>query len=360
MKYSYRTTIRYVIAVFTLALIANLGTSSNTQAQFADIGALIQAGEADASILSQEYLRPFGEGIGSVTNSGWVNRANPHRVLGFDIQVRAAAAMVPTNRQQFDINTLNLQAVELANAGDGFTPTISGKSGSGTGVNVYHKENGQRELLNSFNLPGGTGFPYIPVPIVNASLGLVLDTDIMVRFIPSTNLPGVNGSVNMFGGGLKHGINQYIPGGGLLPIDISVMGAFTNFQMEADPELRLSSNEANDYNQQVIFTANSYNINALIGYSIPVFPLSFYAGLGYESSSASFKAKGDFPIFEINQAGHRAEAILNDPVSISYDNINSPRAMAGLRFSILLLDLFADVTYTDYPVASAGFGFSFR
>ncbi|MEX0684890.1 MAG: DUF6588 family protein [Balneolales bacterium] len=209
-------------------------------------------------------------------------------------------------------------------------------------------------------MPQGTGFPFIPAPIVNASVGLLFGTDIMVRFIPTTNLPGVNGSTSLVGAGLKHGLNQYIPGGGLLPVDISVMGAFTNFQIEADPGMRLDANDSRDFDQQVIFSADSYNFNALIGYSMPLFPLSAYAGLGFESSSTSFKANGEYPVFEVNESGHKAEAILSDPVDISFENNSSPRAMVGLRFSILVLDLFADMTYTSYPTVSAGFGVSFR
>ncbi|MEX0684889.1 MAG: DUF6588 family protein [Balneolales bacterium] len=138
MNHIFRNIARY-LTVLAVIVTLNLGITSGSQAQFTDIGSFIQAGEADAALLTREYLRPFGEGIGSVTNTGWVNRANPHRKLGFDIQIRASGAMVPTNRREFDISTLDLQAVKLSNPADRFTPTISGKNNTGAEVDIFGK-----------------------------------------------------------------------------------------------------------------------------------------------------------------------------------------------------------------------------
>ncbi|MEX2404506.1 MAG: DUF6588 family protein [Balneolales bacterium] len=356
-KSFYRISLRYA-AILVFALAINLGFSFNSHAQFGDIGSMIKAGGADASILATEYLRPFGEGVGAVTNTGWVNRAKPHRKLGFDIQIRASAAMVPDNRRNFEVNTLGLSdVIRLSGGGGTVTPTISGKKNSGIGFDIFGKDaNGNEYKLGEFNMPKGTGFPFIPAPIVNASVGLLFDTDVMVRFIPETSLYGVNGSVNLMGAGLKHGINQYMPGGSLLPVDLSVMGAFTQFSMEADPNVRINQND--DFDQQLIFSSNSFNMNALVGKNLPF--ISFFAGVGFETSSTSFKANGDYPVYEVNAGGQQEQAILTDPVNIAYEDNSSFRAMAGARFSILILDLFADVTYSDYLVGSAGFGISFR
>ncbi|MEX2639917.1 MAG: DUF6588 family protein [Balneolales bacterium] len=351
----YRTLLRFV-SILLIYIAIFMSFSNTSHAQFSDIGSMIQAGEADATILTREYLRPFGEGIGAVTNVGWVNRANPHRKLGFDIQIRASAAMVPANRREFDVNTLGLQAARPNGTGT-FTPTISGKNNTGVGFDVYGTDsNGDEYNLGDFNMPKGTGFPYIPAPMVNASVGLVFDTDVMVRFIPTTSLYGVNGSVSLVGAGLKHGLNQYIPAGGLLPIDLSVMAAFTQFRIEADPNVRID--QSSDFDQQLLFSANSFNTNLLVGKNLPF--ISAFAGIGFETSSTSFEANGQYPVLEVEAGGQQQQAVLNDPVNISYDDNSAFRALAGVRFSILILDLFADVTYSDYIVGSAGFGISFR
>ncbi|MEX1121401.1 MAG: DUF6588 family protein [Balneolales bacterium] len=353
----YRTSLRYA-ATLVFAFALSLGLSSSSHAQFGDIGAMIKAGDADASILVKEYLRPFGEGVGAVTNTGWVNRAKPHRKLGFDVQIRASAAMVPDQSRNFDVSTLGLSDVTRPiSSGNKFTPTISGKRNTGAGFEIYGKDgSGNEHKLGEFNMPKGTGFPYIPAPMINASVGVVFDTDVMVRFIPETSLYGDMGSINLLGAGLKHGINQYIPGGWLLPVDLSVMGAFTQFNMEADPKVRINQND--EFDQQLAFSANSFNVNALVGKNLPF--ISFFAGLGFETSSTSFEANGDYPILEVNAGGQQEQAILTDPVNIAYESSTNFRAMAGARFSLLIFDLFADVTYSDYVVGSAGVGISFR
>lgn len=354
-KLLYRNSLRYV-SMFVLALALNSGLTSSSQAQFGDLGAIMKAGADDAQILSREYLRPFGEGIGAVTNTGWTNRAKPHRKLGFDIQIRAAAAMVPIENRDFDVSTLELSNAVRLSGNETWTPTISGDRNTGVGFDIYGEHNGIEYKLGDFSMPQGTGFPYIPAPMINASVGLLFDTDVMVRFIPTITYADVNGSISLLGGGIKHGLNQYIPAGGLLPVDLSVMAAFTNFTIEADPNVRINQNE--DFDQQLIFSSNSFNMNALVGRNLPF--ISVFAGVGFETSTTSFKANGEYPFMQLDDGGNEGQAILTDPVDISFDQGTNLRAVAGARFSILILDLFADVTYSNYVVGSAGFGISFR
>ena len=76
--------------------------------------------------------------------------------------------------------------------------------------------------------------------MVQANLGLFLGTDVTVRYVPETEILDY-GNVDLVGVGIKHELNQWIPGGKLLPIDLTIMAAYTQFNMAVDLEFNPGS-----------------------------------------------------------------------------------------------------------------------
>ena len=50
----------------------------------------------------ENYLEPLGTMLTSSTNSGYFNRASTHKILGFDITLNIAYAMLPSNSRSYD------------------------------------------------------------------------------------------------------------------------------------------------------------------------------------------------------------------------------------------------------------------
>lgn len=348
---------------FTKILLAAIllfsSVTISSYAQINNIDELIRTGREDAEKLTQAYFKPLPSGFGADINSGWFMNAKPHKTLGFDLQIRGAISFVPTGDQTFDLNDLNLQRTRPEDPNDTISPTIGGEDNMGPGV-IIEDENGDE--VGQFNLPSGTGYNVVPAPMLQASVGLVRDTDLTARFIPKSKSGDVE--YGMVGFGVKHGINQWLPGGNLLPVDLSLMAGFTNIdvtgELNLDPEGFPASEEAataNYDNQEAQLSLNTFTVKALVGKSLPF--ISLYGGLGYETSTLDVDVVGNYPVNVSTPFGDGYE-LVRDPIGFEDDGNNKFSLLAGANLKLLFFNLFAEYTLADYSVLNAGIGFSFR
>lgn len=347
-----------------------------THAQVGDVGDLVRSGVDDSNLLMKSYLEPYIDGFGANLNTGWNNSARPYKKFGFDLRVNAALAFIPSSDDFFNIGALQtqFQEVEVLNGVD-FTPTVAGESDTRAviGRTFTNPSTGQQEELFSFELPDGTGFGYTPTPMVQATVGLIKDTDISLRFVPTISTPDVDGQVSLFGIGAKHGLNQWIPGGDLLPVDLSVQLGYTKFdfdiQTEVNPET--GSDIYNPFNasewedQEIVLKSSGYTANVLVGKSIPI--VSVFAGVGFQSSTTEIAANGSYPVTAPNEEYNpttrpepKAIESVTDPINISVDGSNSVHALAGFRVRFGFIAISGSYTLSNYPVANVGVGLSFR
>ncbi|MEQ9265149.1 MAG: hypothetical protein RLN81_08015 [Balneolaceae bacterium] len=317
-------------ACFLFALLF----SNPAFAQLDEIKAFLESGSNNATALTKAYLSPLPTGLSTTLNSGWTTKAAPTKKLGFSLQVRTAVAAVPSSGQSFDASQIGLVN---ANVTAGTSNTIAGSKGSGQTIsdpgNNY-----------SFNVPGGTGFSYVPTAMIQGNVGLIKGTDVTVRYIPETGL-GDYGDIALFGAGIKHGLNQWIPGGKLLPVDISLMAAFTSIDVSADLEFNAGATD-----QKVETTTDSFVFNALVGKTLPF--ISAYAGVGFQTGSFELNMVGDYDL--------GGGQILSDPVSYTQDSDAGIHALAGLQFKVAILRIYAEATVAEYTTVNAGIGIGFR
>ncbi|MCH8558515.1 MAG: hypothetical protein LAT84_11855 [Balneolia bacterium] len=343
-----------------------------THAQVGNTGSFLQGSLDDASILTAEYIRPYAEGFGAVANTGWVYKAGTHSVLGFDLSLRFGAAAVPSGKNQFNLNELGLSSIRPINPASSVTPSVSGSNSAGPQVEVFQPNpvTGEDFVITSFNMPSGSGFGYALAPMVQASVGLPYDTDIMLRLVPSVSIPGY-GDFGLFGLGFNHELNQWIPG--YLPVDLTVMAAFMNIGLTGSFTLAPSpSDYDSDPNnldtpvrwagQQAGLSSNSWNANLMAGRSLG--PLSVFGGLGFQSTSMEIDFTGEYPVYElaVNQQGD-VEVVLDsitDPLTVNVDTGATFRTFAGATVKLGFFYFSAEVTYAEYAVLNAGLGFSFR
>lgn len=349
-------------------------------AQVDDIGRILQAGREDANTLARAYLEPFGTGFGASLNTGWTNTAKTHGKFGFDITVSSGLAIVPDADKTFDVTELDLQKLELE-SGSPVSPTINGDEEPGALLASYEEINGSREKILEFNMPEGSGFGYVPAPVIKAGVGLVKDTELMVRYTPETEVSDF-GNFNLFGMGAKHGINQWLPGGNMLPVDLSVMVGYTNMEVGSDLTLTAEDviqgqdnyienphSSAKWENQTVALDTDAWTFNALVGKSLPI--VSVYAGLGYETSTVNIATPGsyptiaqksDYPNSAPNNEPQKPLFIksVDDPIDISIDGDNNLRALAGFRLKLAVLHVSGSYTLSNYSSFNLGVGISFR
>lgn len=366
------------IIILTAALIFSLAGVKTASAQFSDTGDIIRAGASDANILLKEYLRPFGNGFGADLNSGWVNSARPYRTLGFDLRVSAAVSVVPTGDRSFDVTNINFENLEHAQGTTTIAQTLFGDDVSGPDMRVMGTNpfTNQREEITRFTMPEGTGYPYVPAPMLQLTVGAIMDTDLSVRYIPTITMDDF--SVDLFGIGVRHGLNQWIPNGSLLPVDLSVQVGYT--RLTSDYGVDLKPEKGSDiYNpfsgqpqlwndQKIDFVAEGLTGNLLVGKNFPI--ISFYGGVGFQTSNVSINSPGSYPITSFNpdynptqtseETRERIIERLDDPINIDYTAENAFHAMAGFRIRLAVLTVSGSYTFSNYPVANLGVGISFR
>ncbi|SMO76210.1 DUF6588 family protein [Solitalea koreensis] len=355
----------YTKILFSLLIVC--GSFGVSQAQ-QEIVNIVKA-QDDASKLAQAYLSPFFKGFGIGLNNGWFQTAKTHGLFRFDITVNPSFGYVPSNDRAFDVNKLGLtfNNIKLADNTKSISPTFAGNSEDGPKMFITD-DNGKE--LQSFNLPQGIGFHYVPTPMAQVTVGLIKGTDVSLRLIPKVNLGSDAGTVDMFGLALKHNIKQWIPGIKMLPFDMSVMAGFTNLNYslpfnltpDAGSQPKSEAFDAATANQHLQVKMHGFTANALISKKISV--LTVYGGLGYESTKSDVGLYGKYPVttsatFVGPVPTQAYYEIVNNPVVFSNHDIDGVKATAGFRLKLAFFTLHADGTLSKYPTVNTGIGFNF-
>jgi hypothetical protein len=367
---------KVTLIVSTLLLISLAGVQ-NAAAQFDDAGEILRSGTNDANLLLQEYLKPFANGFGADLNSGWISSARPYRTLGFDLRISAGVAIVPTGDRSFNVDELNFENLERV-GGPAEAQTAFGEDVAGPEMGIFgtNPVTGLRQEITRFTMPEGTGYPFVPAPMIQGTVGIIKDTDISLRYMPTVTVEDINTS--LFGFGVKHGLNQWLPGGSVLPVDLSVQLGYTkltsDFGFEVNPEEGqdiynpYAGNPSLWEGQSIDMEATGFTGNILVGKNLPI--ISIYGGIGFQTSEMTLNSPGSYPVTVFNEdydpldgsEETRQKIIerLDEPINLSFDGSNSIHALAGFRLRLSLLTISGSYTLSNYPVANIGVGLSFR
>ena len=312
--------------LFTL-LAGLIGFSSYSQTAQSILGQDIKQGEK----LLEAYFSPMAESFGSGLNNGWYNTAKPHSLGGFDLTFTLNTVIIPNSAESFKIGnefggvftSTETEASSIFGSSDG-TPMTYTNSNTSTDVD--------------FNMPGGFKTPAMPLPMLQAGIGLIKNTALDIRYMPMLNV-GNNFNVNLFGIGLKHDLLQWIPvAGDAIPMSLSLQGGYTTL----NTDLKISG-------QEVSLNTKATTINLVA--SKRLLMVTGYAGVGYNSSTTSFSADADFKLSGIK---------FEEKVQMDFESKNNLRANVGFRFNITLVTIQADYTFSEYPTATLGLGVSLR
>jgi hypothetical protein len=273
--------------------------------------------------------------------------------LGFGLTIGGAAPFVPSADKVFTPTGLTSLSVP-----SGSLPTVFGEGGDQQ-LNFSFSESvlgNEVEYDGKLSFPGGLKdelpLGTIPAPIVQASVGVVFDTDLLVRFIPTIEMQGSTFSLTGFG--LKHNIMQYFGPLDKLPLNVSVLAAISKASFEYD--LSDSTFGGNSSNRKMTFEADTFTIQALASIDLPV--ISAFAGLGYNAGDSQFDVSGDYSI-PYTVSGVNFSRILEDPISIASE-ASGVMGIVGARLNLLFLKIFANYTIQEYNTLTAGISFNFR
>ncbi len=355
----------------------------------ASIGFAQEEGEELEQTLSQlsataatEYVRPFVNTFGTNLNSGWYHTGpKPTKfALSLEVGLVGVGTFIPddpamrsfsvdgsfrfTQSQASDIvtntvglvllpadeaelvNTISTQDFDVNIAGAtifaGPNDTIS-VTYAGGDVTYTPPSTGIPETVtldpHVITLPiGGIGelladIKVLPSIAPQASVGTVLGTKAVFRWLPEIAIPGLKldnelGTIKWFGWGVQHnpGVFFSTP----LPVDIALCFYTQNIKIgdifEAD--------------------TTSYGLTAFKKLGIPMISLTPYVGFLIERSTMSFAY--DFTLDE--------GTVYEQNISILFDlkGDNTSRIIAGLSVKLLFFDIYADYSFGNYKAVRIG------
>ena len=286
---------------------------------------------AQGEKLIEAYFTPMAEGFGAGLNSGWYNTAKPHNLGGFDLTLTLNTVIIPSSAKTFNIK---------AAGGDIFTSNDTEAStifGSADATTMTYNNN-STGLDVDFEMPGGFKTPAIPLPMIQAGIGLIKNTAIDIRYMPILNV-GNNINVNLFGVGVKHDLLQWVPGiGNAIPMSLSLQGGYTSL----NTELKIAG-------QKISLKTKATTINLVA--SKKILMITGYIGLGYNSASTTFMTDANFDLDRIQ---------FEEKLEVDFVSNKNLRKNIGLRLNMTLITIQADYTFSEYPTATLGIGISLR
>lgn len=292
----------------------------------------------DAEAFLSAYFSPFSNSIGTGLNSGWYNTAKPHKLAGFDVSLTINMITLSDEQKSFNPN-------DIANfsSSDNSTPTILGE---GMGAEIDYTGS---NFSSTFTMPEqNISLTSVPIPTLNAGIGLVKGTELNIRYIPAYDYDiGFigEGSIELYGAGVKHDLLQWIPIVNKLPFDLSFQAALSRFKTSFEVE-------SQSVKQDVSLNIDATTYNLILSKKFAL--ITAYGSMGYNSVKTSFNSNTNF------QLGSTNVIEFNVPLDMEFESQSVFQAAAGVRLQFAIFTVYANQTFSDYPITSAGIGISFR
>lgn len=314
-------------------------TTTFSSAQLFDgLDDILTASTGDAQLLANAYIEPLGQSLTYSLNAGWASSAKTHKKLGFDLTIGVTLPSVSDDSKKFAIAGLGLANLES-------TPITANTIFGGNSKTTFT----EKTTGATFDLPGGLEDDLVmnslPVPYIQAGLGLFFDTDVIVRYVPKVKNQGAE--FGLVGVGLKHSLTQYLGLVDKLPLNVSVLGSYSKLNVD------YNLNNASP-GQKVTYDVDTFLVQALASLDLPV--ISLVGGIGYGKGDASMQMLGTY---EVPLPSGLPSKTLTDPLK-SENSFTGAHALVGLRLNLLFLKLFANYTLQEFNTLNVGASINFR
>lgn len=257
------------------------------------------------------YLQPFADAFSADFNSGLFHNAKLKK-KGFQFYLGVVAMMAPISNDAKYFQAYTEGGI-YDSQGPYKVPTVFGPT---DGVEV--PIDGSGGLIN-YTFPGGFDVDMVPLAMPQLTIGSLFGTDLTLRYV-TADVEDI-GEIDVFGWGLRHSIDQYIP---LIPLNLAVGYYNQSFKV-------------GEY-----MDAKTTMINLQTSYSIPV--LTFYGGIGYEKSKVDVEYEYTGDDFSV------------DKISFKMDAANTMRFTIGLGLNLGPVKIHGDYNMAKQNTFAVGLG----
>ncbi len=325
-----------------IIVLAVIGMQAKAQIDFSTF---LEGGVQDANRIMESYLEPAFLGFGYGINSGWYNTAKPHKLLGFDITPTVTMAMIPSDAEFFTFDDAGFTNISLnPNSPTNQAPTLFGPNLPADQLPLLDYTSGGNTI--SLTSPTGLGldeeipFNAVPSGMVQVGIGLVKNTDLKLRIVPTIESEG-EFEFSMFGIGVMHDLKQWIPGFKQLPFDFSGFVGWNRI----NTTIFLDEDNPDQFSE---FSTSGFTLQGIVSKKLAI--LTLFGGLGFSTTKTNFTLNGTYD----TDAG-----TFTDPIDFDFTS-GGPRINVGMRLKLLILTLHADYAIQKYNTLTLGVGLSIR
>lgn len=320
------------------------------------------AGEANAGVLIDHFIKPLGEDICVLPNNGWYTTPKTHKKWGFDLSVTVNTVFVSNEDKSYGfpsgLSGLSYSGIDGVNGGPGSpVPTVYGNEGENPEFLIVGGAN------DGISFRGPDGFEpskeYVfdaqPIFTLQGGIGLFKNTDLRLRFTPKVTIQ--TAEFSNWGVGIMHDLMQHFSTGAG-KFNLSIFLGYTQVNGTVD----LSGSYAGS-GQEAVITSTGFTGQAVIGKEFKI--ISFYGAVGYDVGNTDVDINGSYDVDTyIDLFGDPVPLnepfSLTDPYSYKYDQAGM-RFTVGLRLKLGPVTLNGDYSFVgDNRVLTAGFGFTVK
>ncbi len=335
----------------------------NQIAKFFPAAAVPTGGAANIQSLVGGYIKPIGEDFGALASNGWYSTAENHKKWGFDLQVTMNTIFAKSDQKTFAPNSLTGVSYNGTTGGNNLAPTAYGAESDAP---IFNFTAGGNAPLPFLGTGGGNISKDVPigslvVPTITGGIGLFANTDVRFRYTPAVTLSGTE--LKNWGVGIQHDIKQHIPGLKMAPFSLSLLVAYSQLTATTDlsgyyaAPVGLSATD-----QKGIGQTKAYTAQILVSKSVAI--ITFYGGLGYNSSTTGYDIKGSYLVNSaftpVGSTPLLVPVTLKDPFHQDFTT-SGFRATGGIRLKFGPIALNSDYTVvSSKALLTLGFGFTIR
>ena len=315
------------------------------------IDELLAAGVEDAERYAVGYLTPAFDGALYSITGGWFNSARTKKLFKVEFSVIGNASIVKDESRSFRLDTSEYEYLRFQ---DGSTSkevaTLFGNHEEDIIAFVEVDDGMGGTAQVEITLPTGiaaSDINIIPSAFIQASMGLILGTEIKARFVPSIDYEGAR--LNFYGVGLQHEFTKWLIPEEKRKISVSGLIAYTHLDASYD---FTDTAIVGGSNQRFETDMNTWLFQLIASTKIALVDL--YGGFGYSEGTSNTGLRGEYTINE----GILAGETLTDPYSIE-TKTSGMRGTVGANLNLGIFSINADYTIAEFDNLSVGLNLKF-
>jgi hypothetical protein len=264
-----------------------------SKAQEDNLGLVI----GDLLKVTGDFVKPAGKATVYQSDAGWFSSAQSLGLWKIDVSIHGNALFVPGGKTTTTVSNSDFEVIHIRGAETAEVPTAFGGD---TDV-FFDGEIAAYGNTTEFEFQAleGLGKQVVIHPFVQVAVGLPLEIEFSIRYVPIVNIDDVE--ILTFGVGLKHNLNQYFQNSEPEDFQFAVLLAYSKFNVDYKFE-PLDINGLAEFDALKV-KSDLWSLQLISSKVFPNSPWEVSAALGITNADFDYALGGTGPALDgLNQA----------------------------------------------------------